>query len=118
MAEGMATQRIHGQKNGIENHDDRADADTEMLLAREVGEPHTLPSIMRQQDDENEGEVKEVAVDVLDNERERFFTEKFFTRFTDRAIDRIGPEGFVVSAAIIITSEAKAAGNPQNQKGR
>ncbi len=60
-------------------------------------------------------EVEEVAMDVLNDQREVALAQIFLARLAHRAVGRIGPEGFVVRAAIVIASDAEAARHPQDQ---
>jgi hypothetical protein len=76
-----------------------------------------LPGVVREQADEEDTDVEKVAVDILNDEREGFFAAIFFARLADGAGGRVGPEGLVVGAAIVVASEAEAAGRPQDQHG-
>ena len=55
---------------------------------------------------------------ILHDEREGTFAEIGFARFADGAGRRIGPERFVIRAAVIIAGETKTARRPQNQQRR
>ena len=57
-------------------------------------------------------EVQEVAVDVLEDQRERALAAVALARLADGAGRRIGPERLVVGAAVVIAGEAEAAGRP------
>ena len=46
------------------------------------------------------------------------FAPIVFTRFADGAGGRIGPESFVISAAIIIAGQPESAGRPQDEESR
>ena len=63
-------------------------------------------------------EIKKIAVNVLNDQREIFFAQIRFARFADGAVDRVGPERLVIRAAIIIAGETETGRNPQNQKCR
>ena len=56
-------------------------------------------------------------MDILDDQRERALTEVGLARLADSAGRRIGPERLVVSAAVLIASEAESAGRPEDQHG-
>ena len=56
-------------------------------------------------------------MDVLKDERKRAFAQISASRLTDGAGGRIGPEGFVVRAAIVVTGKPKSARRPQDQQG-
>src|ERR1035437_1280045 len=114
----MTAESIQREENRVQRQHNRSHADAEMFRAGQVGEPYSFPRVMRKQDDEQERQIKKVAVDVLDDERERAFAKKRFARFANGAVDRVGPERLVICAAIIITGETKSGRNPQNQKRR
>src|SRR5450755_618048 len=115
----MATEGVAAEEHDVDRQDDRADADAERSLAsRWISEPHRFPDINREDDDEDEREIKEVAVHVLHDQGKGAFAEIRLARFAYRASRRIGPETFVIGAAIVITGETKTAGCPQNQKRR
>ena len=57
-----------------------------------------------------ERQIQEVAMDVLQDERERVLAPVARSRFTDRARRRIGPERLVVRAAVVVAGEAEAGG--------
>src|SRR5674476_290209 len=114
----MTAESIQREENRVQRQHNRSHADAEMFRAGQVGEPHSFPRIMRKQDDEQRRQIKKVAVDVLNDERERAFAEKSFARFANGAVDRVGPERLVIGATIIIAGETKSGRNPQNQKRR
>ena len=72
---------------------------------------------MGEKDQENQREIQKIAVNVLDDEGEGTLAEIFFARFADGARRRVGPERFVVCAAIVVTSEAESAGRPEDEHG-
>ena len=86
------------------------------FAGQRIGEPHRLERVVGEQDDEDDCDIHEVTMHILDDQREGTFAEKGFARFTDGAVDRVSPECFVISAAIIITGETKSARRPQNQE--
>ncbi len=65
----------------------------------------------------DEREVEKIAMNVLQDEREGAFSEIGLTRLADGAGRRVGPEGFVVSAAIVVAGETESAGRPEDQHG-
>ena len=72
-------------------------------------EPHRLPHVVGEHEEEDDREIEEVAVDVLDDERERVLAEIALARLADGARRRIRPERLVVGAAIVVTGEPEAA---------
>src|SRR5687767_3110246 len=55
---------------------------------------------------------------VLQDKRKALFTAVVASRLRHRAGRRICPKCFVVSAAIVVTGEAKTAGCPENDESR
>ena len=55
-------------------------------------------------------------MDVLKDQREVALAQIVLARLAHGAIGRIGPERFVISAAIVVAGEAEAARRPQNQQ--
>ena len=62
-------------------------------------------------------EIQKVAMDVLKDQRERALAEIVLARLADGAGGRVGPERFVVCAAIVVAGEAESAGRPEDQHG-
>ena len=87
-----------------------------MFRAGRVLEPHRLPRIVSENENKNHRQIHKIAVDVLDDERERAFADIRFARFADGAVRRVGPERLVIGAAVIITGEPKTRRRPQNQE--
>src|ERR1700681_2280762 len=115
----MTPEGVAAEEHDVNRQDDRAEADAERTLSsRWISEPHRFPDINREDDDEDERKIKKVAVHVLHDQGERAFAEIRLARFADRASGRVGPETFVIGAAVVITGEAKTAGRPQDQKRR
>ena len=89
-----------------------------VLPGRRIDKPHRFPDVVREHEDEKQREIKEISVHILHDEREGALTEVSLARLTDRARGRIGPKGFVVGAAVVITGEPKSAGSPKNEQRR
>src|SRR6266446_7439139 len=101
MAQGMTTESVSAEEHDVDCQDERADADAERSFSsRWIREPHRFPDINREDDNEDEREIKKVAVHVLHDQREGTFAQISFARLTDSACWRISPECFVVGAAI------------------
>ena len=112
----MASERVAAQEDEIHGEHDRAEADAEGPPSGAVGEPHRLPHVVRQHDQEEEREIQEIAVDVLENQRERVLAEVFLPRLADAAGRRVRPERLVVGAAVVVAGETEAARRPENQE--
>src|SRR3954469_21779425 len=87
-----------------------------MARTRAIGEPERLDRVANQNDDEHQPEVQKIPVHVLEDEREESLPQVAMARFSNRAGQRIGPERFVIGAAIVIAGEAESARRPQNQQ--
>src|ERR1035437_6244913 len=96
MPERMAAEGVARQQKDVHDQDQRADADAEMLRSRRIGEPHGVPGVPRKDEDEPDREIEEVAVDVLEDEREVAFAKVGLARLADGAIDRGEPERFII----------------------
>ena len=90
----------------------------EVCPGRRIDEPHRFPDIVREHEDEKEREIEEIAMHILHDEREGALAEIGAARLADGAGRRIGPESFVVGAAVIITGEPKTARRPEDEEGR
>jgi len=112
----MTTKCVTAEEHDVDRQDERADADAERSFSSPwIREPHRFPDINRKDDDEDERQIKKVAVHVLHDQREGTLAEIRFARFPDSARWRISPEGFVIGPAIIITGQSKSARRPKNQ---
>src|SRR4029078_10143454 len=103
----MAAERVAGEQDDVRRQDERPDANSEMLHSGAVIEPQRLPHIVREEEEEQQRHVQEVAVNVLQDQRKRSLTEVALAGFADRAVRRIGPERLVVGAAIVVAGESK-----------
>src|SRR5438105_4247968 len=118
VAQRVAAQRVAAEEDHVHGQHERAQADAEGDAARHgIGEPHRLPDVVEKDDEEHQGEVEEVAVDVLQDERERALAEVALAWLAHRARRRIGPECLVVRAAVVVAGHAEAAGGPQDEQG-
>ena len=70
VAQRVAAEGVAAQQNRIQDQDQRSDADPEVLDAVRAGEPQRPVAVIQQDEDEDDREVQEVAVDVLQDQRE------------------------------------------------
>ena len=87
-----------------------------MFCTRTVAEPHRFPCVVGEDEDEQQREIKEVAVNVLHDQGKRVFAGISFSRLADGARRRVGPKRFIIGATIIVTRQAKAGRCPEDQK--
>src|SRR4029078_5634031 len=116
VAQRMAAERIAREQRRVDGQDQAAQADSKVPGTAGVGEPVRLQRIDGQNADENQAQIQKIAVYVLKYERKRPFAQIRFSRFTDGARRRIGPERLVVGAAVVIAGEPEAARRPQNEE--
>ena len=108
----MAAQGVTTEQRDIREQDQSADADAEVAV-----EPAGLPDVMREQHKKNQREIQKIAVDILQDQRKGAFAPIGLARFAYGAGRRIGPERFVVGAAVVVAGDAKTAGGPEDQHG-
>ena len=119
MSQRMTPERVTGQEHDVDEQHDGADADAELLHAGgRVVEPHRQPHVVRQQEEKHDRRVHGIAVDVLEDQRERILAQVALARLTNRARRRIRPERFVVGATIVVTGEAEHTRERQDQQRR
>ena len=94
----MTADRIAAEQNDVDREDNCANADAES-----VREPERFPHVVAEDENENEREIEEVAVHILQDQRERTLAPVGLARLAHGAGRRIGPERFVIRAAIIVT---------------
>src|SRR5271170_1696490 len=113
VAEGVAAKDVSGEKDDINYQNDGSDADAEVAIKVEGynGIPH-------KKGPDDIGEAKEVAMEVLEDQGKAALAEVFLARLANGTGRRVGPEGFVVRAAIVIAGEAEETRDPENEEGR
>src|SRR4029077_9162609 len=107
MPQRVTTKCVTAKQDDVDREHDRADADPKSIV-----EPERFPNVVGKNHNKTEREVKKITVHVLQDQRERAFAEVSFARLADGAGRRIGPEGFIISAAIIVAGEPKTARRP------
>src|SRR5882672_3206369 len=115
----MTAKRVTAQQHDIHRQDERANTEAELLFTRgNISKPHGLPDVPGEKDNKQKRHVKKITMNILHDERKGFFAEVPFPRFSYGTCRRVGPERFVVCAAIIIASKAKASRRPENEQSR
>src|SRR5262245_224529 len=114
MARRMASERVSAEEHDVRGKHDSSDADPERLAARRrIREPHSLPNVVREEDEKEKRDVQEIAMDVLDDQREVPLAEICLARLANCARRRIEPEGFVIRAAIVVAGESEQSRPPE-----
>src|SRR5690242_7027046 len=102
----MTAEGVAAQKNNVNCENERTQADSEFLCAGgRIWKPQGFPNIVRQETDQQDAEVKEVAMSILHDQRKKSFAQISFARLANRAGWWIGPERFVIRAAIVIAGQ-------------
>src|SRR5262249_51553853 len=115
----MATKRVARDQYHINGEHQGSDADSKDLLPGSwIGKPHPVPNIVREDQDEDQRQVQEIAMDILNDQRERALTPIVRSRFAHRARRGIGPERFVVGPTVVVAGKAKPGGRPNDQERR
>src|SRR6266516_3568144 len=103
MAKRMATECVASEEHYVRSEHERSNADAKMRPAgSRVDEPECSPHVVKKKDQEDECEIEEVTMDILQHQREGALATVGFSRLADSAGRRIGPEGFVIRAAIVV----------------
>src|SRR4051812_8473352 len=79
-------------------------------------EEKSVRRVVSQNYDKDQCEIQKVSMDVLQDQREFTLAAIFVSRFADGACYRVGPKRFVIGSAVVIASEPKSAGGPQDQE--
>src|SRR4051812_42605019 len=109
----MAGERIQREQDDVGQHDERAEPHSESTLPVKESQVNVVP----EEDEEDDREIEEVAVDVLQDERERRLTFiALVTAIIDRAGGRIQKERPIVSLAVVVAGGAESARRAQDQQ--
>ena len=92
------------------NKTESADAD-----AKPAVEPERIPHVASQNYKKHQGEIKKIAVDILQDQRKGSFAQVCLPRLANGARRRIGPKSLVISPSIVVARHAKSPGRPENQ---
>src|SRR6266481_1457550 len=112
----MAAERVRAEQAEVEREYDRADAHAECAMAGRVGKPERIVEIVREDEQKRDRDVEEVAVNILEYQREKSLAQIRRARLAHRAVDRIRPHRLVVRAAIVVAGEPESARRPEDQK--
>jgi hypothetical protein len=94
---------IASQQNYVHGQYQCADANAELNTPGDrTQEPTCSPNIECEYHQKHERKVEKIAVNILQDERERALTPVSLARLPDRARGRVGPKGLIVSASIVV----------------
>src|SRR6266513_6537097 len=112
----MTPESVTAEQNDVHKEDDRAEPDTEVLMASvPIEEPHRLVGVVAEDDQEHERRVQEVAVDVLDHQRQEPLAAITLAGLADGAVRRIRPEALVVGAPVVVAGKSKPRRKREDQ---
>src|SRR5205085_10394903 len=115
---GMTAEGVAAEEHQVRRQHACTDSDAELATPIGQREPERLPYIRREDDEEEQRDVHEIAMDVLHDQRERALAEIRLARLANGAVRRIGPERLVVRAAIVIARHPEQPGKRQDQQRR
>src|SRR3954470_77169 len=112
MPQAVTAKCVAAQQDHINDQNQSTNAYTEMTAAVCTWEEHGLYCVVSKNDDEQQRNVEKISVYVLQYQRKFSFAAIAMTRFANSACRWIGPKRFVISAAIVVTSETKSTWCP------
>ena len=119
MPERMASQRVTAEQDDVDDEDDRAKANPEILVAGvAIEEPHRLVGVAGKDEEEYQRGVEEVPMDVLNHEWKESFAAITPAGLAHRAIGRVRPEALVVRSPIVVAGEPETGGKGKYEKSR
>ena len=109
----MARQRVAREQDHVDEEERAAEAEPHLALVE-----HREVDVEPQEEQRDEREVQEVAVDVLEDEREGRLqlVPAMDRRLTDGAAGRIGEVEAVVGLAVVVAGRPEAERDPQDQQ--
>ena len=112
MTQRVAGKGVEGKKNDVDRQDERADADAEMSAEEE--RPN---GVMPKKRNEENRKIKEVAMNVLQDEGKRRLAAIIAVRrFPDRASGGVEEKRAVVGFAVLVARSAKTQRAGENQE--
>ena len=120
MSQRMTAQRVTAEQDHVHAKHDRSNTDTKVpvFALNIVIKPKSTPGVVGQKAKEDQGKVKKVTVNVLNDQGKRVFAEITLARFAYGTGGRVSPKSLVVGTAIVVTGHSKAGRKGQNQQGR
>ena len=109
----MTAEYVSAEKHHVHSQDQASDPDAEAV--RETEGHHC---VIDQKGPYQVGEPQKVTMEVLQNQGKASFAEITLARLAYRARGRVGPERFVVCAAVVITGQPEEARDPKDEERR
>src|SRR5438874_11813522 len=116
MSERMAAKGVAAKQNDVNSQHNRAETDTKGSSTGRIDKPKCLPNVDGKNHYKNQREIKKIAMNVLHDKREGTFAQISLAWLAHRTGRRVGPEGCVVGAPVIIAGYQKPVWRPLNQE--
>src|ERR1700733_14549243 len=100
----MTPEYVSGQEYDIHDQNEAPDPDSKSLWKKESPQ-----RVVDQKAPDNVREPQKVAMKVLHNERKGSFPQITLPGLTHRTCRRIGPERFVIRAAVVVAGQTEQA---------
>ena len=110
----VAGESVESEEADVDEHDECAEADVECAV-----EIESFDGVVPEEAEKKDGEIKKIAMNVLQDKRERRFAAIVFANggFANGAGRRIEKEGAVVGFAVVVACGAKAERGAENEDG-
>src|SRR6266403_1323777 len=114
VAKRMAGKRVEREQRDVEGEDERADTDAEVAAEKEGAN-----GVVPEKNDEQNRQVKEIAMDILEDKRKSGLAAIVAARgFADGAGGRVQEKRAVVGFAVVVAGGAKAQRANKNEERR
>ena len=118
MAQRVAREGVEREEGGVEEQGERPPADADAEPAIRLREDEAPDHVVPEDDEDHERQVHEVAMQVLEDERElELAAVALALDLAHRAGGRIAEERPVVGLAVVVAGGAEAERRPQDQDG-
>src|SRR5262249_19527654 len=106
----VTTEGVATKQHQIRQQNERANTHSKPAI-----KPERVPHVARQNDQKDQGKIKKIAVDILQDQRKGALAQVLLPWLAHCTGRGVGPECLVVRAAIIVTGHAKPARRPKNE---
>src|SRR6202158_5889829 len=116
---GVAPGCVASEQNHVDDDDDGAKPDPETLVsAPPIEDPHRLVRVTGEDHEERERCIKEVAMDVLNDERKGFLAAISLAWLTNGTVGWVRPETLVIRSSVVVAGKPESGRKWQNQERR
>src|SRR5262245_65168254 len=118
MPQRMTAERVTTQEHDIQSQHEGADANTKPLASTAwLDKPHGFPDVVRQKTEQHDSQIKKVAMNILEDEGKGMLAQILLSGFDHSTGRGVSPERFVISASIVVASQAEQSRRPEDEKG-